>query len=84
MGRELLAAIATVHPYIVSVLLEILRETIHTVGMVSVVISLRLYMHVVDHVKRKISASFGIQLLCECFCMCLCVRWLSTYAKNFL
>ncbi|XP_068166676.1 ectopic P granules protein 5 homolog isoform X2 [Antennarius striatus] len=35
VGRELLAAIATVHPYIVSVLLEKLRETIQTVGMVA-------------------------------------------------
>lgn len=42
MGRELLAAIATVHPYIVSVLLERLRETIQTVGMVGVAIPLRL------------------------------------------
>lgn len=35
VGRELLAAIATVHPYIISVLLERLRETIHIVGMVA-------------------------------------------------
>uniref|UniRef100_A0A8C4I1H2 Ectopic P-granules autophagy protein 5 homolog (C. elegans) n=1 Tax=Dicentrarchus labrax TaxID=13489 RepID=A0A8C4I1H2_DICLA len=35
VGRELLAAIATVHPYIISVLLERLRETIQTVGMVA-------------------------------------------------
>ncbi|XP_073321613.1 ectopic P granules protein 5 homolog [Pagrus major] len=35
VGRELLAAIATVHPYVVSVLLERLRETIQTVGMVA-------------------------------------------------
>lgn len=35
VGRELLAAIATVHPYVISVLLERLRETIQTVGMVA-------------------------------------------------
>ncbi|XP_020505539.2 ectopic P granules protein 5 homolog [Labrus bergylta] len=35
VGRELLAAIATVHPYVVSVLLERLRETIQSVGMVA-------------------------------------------------
>ncbi|XP_076006821.1 ectopic P granules protein 5 homolog isoform X2 [Genypterus blacodes] len=35
VGRELLAAIATAHPYIVSVLLERLRETIQAVGMVA-------------------------------------------------
>lgn len=34
VGRELLAAIATVHPYVISVLLERLRDTIQTVGMV--------------------------------------------------
>lgn len=42
VGRELLAAIATVHPYVVSVLLERLRETIQTVGMVGITILLRL------------------------------------------
>lgn len=42
MGRELLAAIATVHPYIVSVLLERLRDTTQTVGMVGVVAPLML------------------------------------------
>uniref|UniRef100_A0A4W5M3U2 Uncharacterized protein n=1 Tax=Hucho hucho TaxID=62062 RepID=A0A4W5M3U2_9TELE len=36
VGRELLAAIATAHPYVISVLLDRLRETIETVGMVSV------------------------------------------------
>ncbi len=35
IGRELLAAIATAHPHIISVLLERLRETIEKVGMVS-------------------------------------------------
>ncbi|KAM3611891.1 uncharacterized protein V6R79_025473 [Siganus canaliculatus] len=35
VGRELLADIARVHPYVVSVLLERLRETIQTVGMVA-------------------------------------------------
>lgn len=35
VGRELLAAIATAHPLIISVLLERLRETIQTVGMVA-------------------------------------------------
>lgn len=34
VGRELLASIATVHPYIISVLLERLRETLKTIGMV--------------------------------------------------
>uniref|UniRef100_A0A665WYL0 Ectopic P-granules autophagy protein 5 homolog (C. elegans) n=1 Tax=Echeneis naucrates TaxID=173247 RepID=A0A665WYL0_ECHNA len=35
VGRELLAAIATAHSYVISVLLERLRETIGTVGMVA-------------------------------------------------
>lgn len=35
VGRELLAAVATAHPHIISVLLERLRETIEKVGMVS-------------------------------------------------
>ncbi|KAK2837340.1 hypothetical protein Q5P01_014552 [Channa striata] len=35
VGRELLAAIATAHPYVISVLLERLRETIQAVGMVA-------------------------------------------------
>jgi len=35
VGRELLAAVATAHPHIISVLLERLRETIDKVGMVS-------------------------------------------------
>lgn len=35
VGRELLAAIATTHPFIISVLLDRLRDTIQTVGMVS-------------------------------------------------
>ncbi|XP_026178495.1 ectopic P granules protein 5 homolog [Mastacembelus armatus] len=35
VGRDLLAAIATAHPYVISVLLEKLRETIQTVGMVA-------------------------------------------------
>ncbi|XP_072288559.1 ectopic P granules protein 5 homolog [Eucyclogobius newberryi] len=35
VGRELLAAIATAHPFIISVLLERLRDTIQTVGMVA-------------------------------------------------
>ncbi|XP_014847751.1 PREDICTED: ectopic P granules protein 5 homolog [Poecilia mexicana] len=35
VGRELLAAIATAHPYIISVLLERLRETIQSVGMMA-------------------------------------------------
>uniref|UniRef100_A0A1A8FDK4 Ectopic P-granules autophagy protein 5 homolog n=3 Tax=Nothobranchius TaxID=28779 RepID=A0A1A8FDK4_9TELE len=35
VGRELLAAIATAHPYIISVLLEKLRETIQTVGLMA-------------------------------------------------
>ena len=42
VGRELLAAIATVHPNIVSVLLERLRTTIQTVGMVGLALPLRL------------------------------------------
>lgn len=41
VGRELLVSIATVHPYIISVLLERLRETIKTVGMVGLIIPLR-------------------------------------------
>ncbi|XP_041855260.1 ectopic P granules protein 5 homolog [Melanotaenia boesemani] len=35
VGRELLAVIASAHPYVISVLLERLRETIQTVGMVA-------------------------------------------------
>lgn len=35
VGRELLAAIATAHPFVTSVLLERLRDTIQTVGMVA-------------------------------------------------
>ncbi|XP_049618259.1 ectopic P granules protein 5 homolog isoform X2 [Syngnathus scovelli] len=35
VGRELLATIASAHPYIISVLLERLRETIQAVGMVA-------------------------------------------------
>ncbi|XP_040898135.1 ectopic P granules protein 5 homolog [Toxotes jaculatrix] len=35
VGRELLAAIATAHPCVISVLLEKLRETIQSVGMVA-------------------------------------------------
>lgn len=35
VGRELLAAVATAHPHIISVLLERLRETLEKVGMVS-------------------------------------------------
>lgn len=35
VGRELLAAIAAAHPYVISVLLERLRDTIQTVGMVA-------------------------------------------------
>lgn len=46
VGRELLASIATVHPYIISVLLERLRETIKTVGMVGFIIPLKLNPHV--------------------------------------
>lgn len=38
VGRELLAAIAAAHPYVISVLLERLRDTIQTVGMVGIVI----------------------------------------------
>lgn len=34
VGRELLAVVATAHPHVISVLLERLRETIQTVGMV--------------------------------------------------
>ena len=42
VGRELLAAIATAHPYVISVLLERLRETIQTVGMVGIAVLSRL------------------------------------------
>uniref|UniRef100_A0A669EDX4 Ectopic P-granules autophagy protein 5 homolog (C. elegans) n=1 Tax=Oreochromis niloticus TaxID=8128 RepID=A0A669EDX4_ORENI len=35
VGRELLAAIAAAHPHVISVLLERLRDTIQTVGMVA-------------------------------------------------
>lgn len=36
VGRELLAAIATAHPDIISILLERLKETIDKVGMVCI------------------------------------------------
>lgn len=45
VGRELLASIATVHPYVISVILEKLRETIKTVGMVGFIIPLKLNLH---------------------------------------
>lgn len=38
VGRDLLAAIATAHPHVISVLLERLRETIQTVGMVGIAV----------------------------------------------
>uniref|UniRef100_A0A8C2FK11 Ectopic P-granules autophagy protein 5 homolog (C. elegans) n=1 Tax=Cyprinus carpio TaxID=7962 RepID=A0A8C2FK11_CYPCA len=45
VGRELLAAIATAHPHIISVLLERLRETIEKVGMVSLYLFKELPVH---------------------------------------
>ncbi|XP_050965658.1 ectopic P granules protein 5 homolog [Labeo rohita] len=45
VGRELLAAIATAHPHIISVLLERLRETIEKVGMVSLYLFKELPLH---------------------------------------
>ncbi|KAL7839536.1 hypothetical protein SRHO_G00261940 [Serrasalmus rhombeus] len=45
VGRELLAAIATAHPHIISVLLERLRETIDKVGMVSLYLFKELPLH---------------------------------------
>lgn len=59
VGRELLAAIATVHPYIVSVLLERLRDTTQTVGMVGVDIPLILELHAVDYIERRSSNWIG-------------------------
>ncbi|KAG1968633.1 ectopic P granules protein 5 homolog isoform X1 [Pimephales promelas] len=45
VGRELLAAVATAHPHIISVLLERLRETIDKVGMVSLYLFKELPLH---------------------------------------
>ncbi|XP_062874034.1 ectopic P granules protein 5 homolog [Trichomycterus rosablanca] len=45
VGRELLAAIATAHPCMISVLLERLRETIDKVGMVSLYLFKELPLH---------------------------------------
>uniref|UniRef100_A0A673KZ38 Ectopic P granules protein 5 homolog n=1 Tax=Sinocyclocheilus rhinocerous TaxID=307959 RepID=A0A673KZ38_9TELE len=45
VGRELLAAIATAHPHIITVLLERLRETIEKVGMVSLYLFKELPVH---------------------------------------
>ncbi|KAA0717308.1 Ectopic P granules protein 5 -like protein [Triplophysa tibetana] len=45
VGRELLAAIATAHSHIISVLLERLRETIEKVGMVSLYLFKELPLH---------------------------------------
>ncbi|XP_077087479.1 ectopic P granules protein 5 homolog isoform X2 [Siphateles boraxobius] len=45
VGRELLAAVATAHPHIISVLLERLRETIEKVGMVSLYLFKELPLH---------------------------------------
>uniref|UniRef100_A0A673K9Q2 Ectopic P granules protein 5 homolog n=1 Tax=Sinocyclocheilus rhinocerous TaxID=307959 RepID=A0A673K9Q2_9TELE len=45
VGRELLAAIATAHPHIISVLLERLRKTIEKVGMVSLYLFKELPLH---------------------------------------
>lgn len=39
VGRELLASIATAHPFVISVLLERLRESIQNVGMVGFAVS---------------------------------------------
>lgn len=53
VGRELLASIATVHPYIISVLLERLRETLKTIGMVGFVNPLRLTLHFEKVIVKK-------------------------------
>ncbi|XP_016089928.1 ectopic P granules protein 5 homolog [Sinocyclocheilus grahami] len=45
VGRELLAAIATAHPHIISVLLDRLRKTIEKVGMVSLYLFKELPLH---------------------------------------
>uniref|UniRef100_A0A671MCH5 Ectopic P granules protein 5 homolog n=1 Tax=Sinocyclocheilus anshuiensis TaxID=1608454 RepID=A0A671MCH5_9TELE len=45
VGRELLAAIVTAHPHIITVLLERLRETIEKVGMVSLYLFKELPVH---------------------------------------
>lgn len=85
VGRELLASIATVHPYIISVLLERLRETIKTVGMVGFIIPLKLNLHVY---KVIVNGEYGFffkrYLNCKEMCTCVFGRWLCTYAKSFL
>ncbi|XP_066509785.1 ectopic P granules protein 5 homolog isoform X2 [Hoplias malabaricus] len=56
VGRELLAAIATAHSHIISVLLERLRETIEKVGMVS----LYLFKELPLHLWSPSSAEVGV------------------------
>nr|XP_015220090.1 PREDICTED: ectopic P granules protein 5 homolog [Lepisosteus oculatus] len=56
VGRELLAAIATAHPSIISVLLERLRETIDKVGMVS----LYLFKELPLHLWKPVAAEIGV------------------------
>lgn len=73
VGRELLASIATVHPYIISVLLERLRETIKTVGMVGFIIPLKLDLHVYEVIVK---GEYGflkidIRIIKKCAPVCL-------------
>ncbi|KAJ8285154.1 hypothetical protein GJAV_G00022880 [Gymnothorax javanicus] len=55
VGRELLAAIATAHPHIISVLLERLQQTMDKVGMVS----LYLFKELPLHLWRPAAAEVG-------------------------
>ncbi|XP_018596418.2 ectopic P granules protein 5 homolog isoform X3 [Scleropages formosus] len=55
VGRELLAAIATAHPHIISVLLRRVQETIDKVGMVSLYLFKELPLHLWRPVFSEIS-----------------------------
>lgn len=63
VGRELLASIAAVHPYIISVLLERLRETLKTIGMVGFINPFRLNLHFEKVIVRK---HFSCIFHCHC------------------
>ncbi|KAI1900325.1 hypothetical protein AGOR_G00048810 [Albula goreensis] len=59
VGRELLAAIATAHPHIISVLLERLRETIDKVGMVSLYLFKELPLYLWSPVPSEVGVIRG-------------------------
>lgn len=73
VGRELLASIAAVHPYIISVLLEKLRETLKTIGMVGFINPLRLNLTLRKLLRGKISTVFFIAILIKSKCVHVCL-----------